>query len=283
MVTIISDIGFCYGVRNAINELKKAHSKFPILYLNHPLIHNEELNRKLMEDNGSVFYNPKTKLNPLGSVVYSAHGHPLEEEIPFKEIQSFDAICPLIVKRYEFLQKPVKNATYYFLGKKNHQETLGFLSRFPFLVFIDSSLDLLPQLKELRPSGKTFLIPQTTVSQDSFQICSDYLNSKTELLGYLPICQLYSKRTIDAISFLKKVDKKKSYFVVVGDKTSSNANEIYRAIKKSYPALEGKIALKITDFNLKELRGKDIYITSATSVSEEEVKSLLDSFNNCGF
>ena len=274
MIRIISEFGFCYGVKNAVNGLIQIGKQFSKVYLTHPLVHNSLLNGKLMKGNNGFFYNGNEVLGPNDAVIYSAHGHPLEEEEPFKNIKSFDAICPLIVQRYHFLDKKEDGTDYYFLGKKNHQETLGFLSHYPFLKFLDVSLPLSEQLIGLKKEDSTFLVPQTTVSDSKYQEGVSFLGKHSTLKGSLSICQLYQKRFLECLAYLKNVDPNKSCFIVVGDNSSSNANEIYKGLKRAYPKLDGYIALTIKDLNTDQIKGKDIYLTSATSVSEEEVRNL---------
>jgi 4-hydroxy-3-methylbut-2-enyl diphosphate reductase IspH len=90
----------------------------------------------------------------------------------------------------------------------------------------------------------------------------------------MDICPLYEKRSKQAIKVIKDLDPEKNYFIVCGDKTSSNAKEIYHAMSLSNPKLKGTIALDSSMLNLNELKGKDIYIASATSVNKDTVEKL---------
>lgn len=275
MVKIITDYGFCYGVERAIHLMQETGKKHVPVYLTHPLIHNLPENEKLMKEAGADFVTNDTKLSPESIVLFSAHGHTLEEEKRFSDVATcLDATCPLIEARYKMLASPNEEITYLFLGKKNHQETLGFLSHFPFLVFIDSEADVIAQLEQTPLKEHTVLMPQTTISETTRKKAEEYLKNHTDLLLSVPLCPQYSKRAAQAIATLASSNPEKSYFIVVGDKASSNAKEILSAVLSEYPGLQGQIALTLQDVDKNAAYKKDIYLASATSAGKESVETL---------
>lgn len=284
MIKIITDIGYCYGVKNAIDILKKAGRENRKVYLTHPLIHNKEENGKLMKENNAEIYTDQP-LDKNDAILFSAHGHGKTEEQPFlDQARLYDATCPLILKRYERLKESIQdNTRYFFLGKKGHQETLGFLENFPFLEFIDVSMDIEHELQDrIDDSNDLVLIPQTTISMEKYQTAYHILSNTGRLRLALPICPLYSRRAEEAIGFLKSCNIDASAVFVLGDKSSSNAQELKKAIQDAYQGLEVHILTGLDGFDLETLRGKDIYLTSATSYPEENVikveKTLQDYF-----
>ncbi|MFA6624517.1 MAG: hypothetical protein WCS80_01985 [Bacilli bacterium] len=282
MVKIITDYGYCFGVANAVKILEKTSKVYSNIYLTHPLIHNLSENAFLMQANHALLLTENI-FPPQGSaIVFSAHGHPLEEEKPFdsNDFHKIDATCPLIRKRYEWLKNIKEDTVCFFLGKNNHEETLGFLSHFPRLVFVDSETDFEAEFQGRKKIEKALIIPQTTISQKKVDFFQSVLKKHCDNIDTLPICPLYEKRLIDAVTCLKDKDPKTSCFVVVGAKISSNANEIYKAIKKANPLLEGELALSIDDLDENSYKGKDIYLASATSVSQETVLKLAEELKN---
>ena len=280
MVKIISDYGYCYGVENAINILKNTKGKVSHLYLTHSLIHNKSENDKLMKENNASLYNGEELSNSDG-ILFSAHGHGKVEEEKYKDKAIlFDATCPLILSRYKSLNSiNTTNTTFFFIGKKNHQETNGFLSNFPFLNFIDSQSDIKSQIDSFEKKENLALIPQTTISKKIYDETLEYLSSTGNVVFKMPICQLYSNRVKQSLEFLKSVDISKSCCLVLGDESSSNAREIKKAIQDSYKDLYVQIALSLDNLDLDKIIGKDIYLTSATSCPKEkveEMKSILE-------
>ena len=68
-----------------------------------------------------------------------------EEEEKYHSHPFYDAICPILKNRYKILNQE-KDLKWYFLGKKNHQETISFLSHFFFFASLHFSYPLQPLL-----------------------------------------------------------------------------------------------------------------------------------------
>lgn len=281
MTKIISDIGYCYGVEHAIEVLKKAKGQVDHVYLTHPLIHNKSENIRLMEENHASILGKEIPQSRDG-VLFSAHGHSKEEEKKYEgRTRLFDATCPLILSRYKDIEKRKDEKTVFlFLGKQNHQETIGFLSNFPFLRFIDSEADLPSQLKEFPDNKDYALIPQTTISMESYMQAVSLLEKKGNLVYRLDICQLYYRRVKQSIDFLRNVDHENAICLVMGDVSSSNAREMKKAIQESYPDLYVQIALTMDDLDPSRIQGKDFYLTSATSCPKEKVLEMKANLDN---
>ncbi len=280
MVKIITEYGFCFGVQSAIDLLFSKKNHKGSIYLTHPLLHNLPENERIMKTvNASILEN-NSEPGKDDIVVLSAHGHAIEEEEKYKTISNvLDCTCPLILRRYENIKPYQEDTTFLYLGKKNHQETIGFLSHFPYFCFIDSGLDIKNQLKNISIKDKVVFVPQTTVSLSSWELVKDQLSGH-QIVQILPICPLYLKRSNQAIEFLRNVDRKKSVFLVCGDKASSNAKEIFCSIRNQYPDIPGFIVLKKEDFPYQDFLSHDFYVASATSVSKttvEDLKKDLDS------
>ena len=275
MVKIITDYGYCAGVSSAIAKLEEAKDSFSALYLTHPLLHNIPENNSLMKTNHASFITEETKLKRTDALVLSAHGHTIEEENHYRDrCYIIDATCSLILARYKQVPPFNDKTTYLYLGKANHQETKAFLSHFPYFTLIDSTKDLIQQLSLISFESETVFIPQTTVSKESWSIVKEQIEKKSKLRFYLSICPLYERRFSQAIEALANVELQNSYFIVCGDHASSNANEIFEAVMHKYPTLNGCIALTIDQIDKNKIKGKDIYIASATSVSKTTVESL---------
>ena len=276
MIKIISDIGYCFGVKNAIKVLENASEKNSHVFLLHPLIHNSTENEILFKKYNLHLLSDDDYESGIKALVFSAHGHLKIDEERYKEKYNlYDATCPIILKRYELLSNPKDDTTYIFLGKNGHQETVGFLSHFPFLKFIDCQGNIFEQLEKIEFKEKIYVIPQTTISNLLLESCLTYLKIFATNIEKEEICPLYQKRLFQSINELRHITFEKSYFIVCGDINSSNSNEIFNAIKRNYPLLDGVIASTIEQIDINKLKEKDIYIASATSVSEETVNKLV--------
>lgn len=275
MIEIITDYGYCFGVKNAIDKLLSLKNIKGKIYLTHPLLHNIKENEELMKRIGASFYEENIVLDKEDAIILSAHGHSLSEERKFiGRCLVIDATCPLILSRYEKIPKYKDDVTFLYIGKEKHQETIGFLSHFPYFTLIDTQKDLLSQLKEISFKRESVLIPQTTISGRNLDFVLSYAKEKSKVSFSLPICPLYNKRSVQGTSYVKELDPKKNAFLVCGDTASSNAKEIYLQMKEANPSMKGDICLSIDDLNLKDYEGKNVFVASATSVSKERVEQL---------
>lgn len=285
MVKIISDFGYCFGVEHAIQILLNEKNRAGKVYLTHQLLHNRIENEKLMKSVSASFLTPDIILQKEDEVILSAHGHTLEEENDLKQRCVLkDATCPLILKRYQQIPPFENDVTYLYLGKEQHQETLGFLSHFPYFKLIDSAKDMEQQIKEISLFKKSVIIPQTTVSPFKLETLLSMVSLKSTVVFSLPICPFYGRRGKEASDFVKDLDSKINSFLVCGDTSSSNAKEIFSQMQNANKALIGQICLSISDLDLDLYQKKNIYIASATSVSKETVlklqKDLIEQFGD---
>ncbi len=264
MVYLLKEYGFCAGVKNSIETLKKAYEENSTASLLLPLMHNEIENEKLK----SVYHfnSRKEDIKDDDAIVFPAHGHTKEEEDIFSSHNCYDAICPVLKSRYDVIEKN-RNLVWYYFGKRNHQETKAFLSHFPFLNYIDPDRESYPAILNL-PSA---LLVQSTMSEEKSTMFHDILSVEAELKIYLPPCSVYLNRKKEAISFLNAHDLKTFDILVLGSKTSSNCTEMTVSLKSLFPHCYVSQVNSINDIELSQLVKENVLLVSSTSISEESV------------
>ncbi len=264
MVYLLKEYGFCAGVKNSIETLKKACDENSTASLLLPLMHNEIENEKLK----SVYHfnSRKEDIKDDDAIVFPAHGHTKEEEDIFSSHNCYDAICPILKSRYDVIEKN-RNLVWYYFGKRNHQETKAFLSHFPFLNYIDPDSESYPAILNL-PSA---LLVQSTMSEEKATMFHNILSVEAELKIYLPPCSVYLNRKKEAISFLNAHDLKTFDILVLGSKTSSNCTEMTVSLKSLFPHCYVSQVNSINDIELSQLVKENVLLVSSTSISEESV------------
>lgn len=279
MVKIISEIGYCKGVENAIEKLSLASKKSSNVFLLHPLLHNIKENDFLMGKNNASYINSKD-ISSSDTLLFSAHGYRYSDYNYYKEkMNIIIGTCPIILARYKILDKADKSLYYIFLGKKGHEETEAFISNFPFINFINVNDDIKKQIDELNINNKNiFFIPQTTLSKFKAEECFKILNKNNKVVNRFDICQSYYNRIKEIDLFLSNV--KKDYILfIIGDKLSSNANEIYNYIFQKYKC-QVYITNSFDEIKIHDLSNKDIFLTSATSSSKNNVLEIKKKIEN---
>lgn len=269
MIYLLKHYGFCNGVKNSIEILIKACKENKDVTLLHPLMHNDMEVEKLQKE--YHFKTGKDSVISDGAIIFSAHGHTKEEEEQYHSHPLYDAICPILKNRYEILNQK-EDLKWYILGKKNHQETISFLSHFPGLTLIDSEAKEFPKLNQ----EQTGLIVQSTISEEIAKEYESYFRNNTSLIAYIPPCPLYLARKQEAIDFFKSHDSSTFDIIVLGSKTSSNCNELKESLKKLHPSCNILKANTVNDIDMSLLDKENILLVSSTSISEESVDCIYD-------
>lgn len=286
----LGPVGPCRGVKLAIDEVVRLHVEKPdeSLFLSHPLVHNFQTNQLLEKETGATALKSfsddcLSTLPPGSTVIFSAHGHSRKEEqiLDSKKIKHIDCFCPLLKAKYASIEKAYQNggSVLFYVGKKEHQETIATMDHFPSLNFI-SSLDNPSALNFEGIQGKSVIVfRQSTIVNYPFETLKSIMLEKgAAKVRIEKACPFLDKRFLE----INKVVKSDfCAFVVVGDKTSSNANELCATCKDHSPS--SPVYLVPDKENLKNFDFSDIqtvYLLSATSSLESKVdeveKALID-------
>jgi len=251
--------GFCFGVINALDILNEALEKYDKVYVLGNIIHNKTVNEKLKEK--GVIIIDKNFIPDDGVVVLTAHG--TSPELKDKLPSCIDATCPFIKKIHEIALNHKDDIIY--VGKDNHPETISFLD-YPNIKLITSFNDL-DNLGDLR---NPILINQTTLSTLFLEkISKEIKKMYPNIIIYDKICNATKKRQ----NAVLKADFDLCF--VVGDKSSSNANELAN-LRKNCVLIES-----YKDIDLFMLKGiNKVCVTSASSTPDYLVDEVIVFLNS---
>lgn len=243
-IKFIEPIGFCPGVAKAIDIVKQARINNPeaAIYVLGQLVHNIRVTEKLfkqyfaniIDGNYSYLLKHFDYFKGLEDEVYvlSAHGHEEELENKIKENVPvyYDATCSIIKNINDKLKElNIEDRKLYYLGKANHIEcevSTKILKDHGKKPIIISNLN---EIDEESLKEKIFIVNQSTIYLE--KELQTFLKEHPDVdIKYLDnFCPILKQRFDKIDSFLNK-----GYvFLVVGDKTSSNAHEIYNYIKNA--------------------------------------------------
>ncbi|MFC1937173.1 4-hydroxy-3-methylbut-2-enyl diphosphate reductase [Chloroflexota bacterium] len=221
-----SKIGFCFGVRRAIDIVEKAARGRGGVETLRAIVHNEPVLRKLAtmgvrvaRDIGDI----------QGKVVaISAHGvsPEVEEDIRQRNIEIIDTTCPF-VHRAQVVARRLNESGFFVVvyGDANHPEVKGVLgwAKNRGMATIDSnfvaSLNTLP-----RHVG---VLSQTTQVPADFnhfvkEVIDFALTKDSELRIIDTICYEIRERQVAALELANRVD----LMLVVGGHNSANSNHL---------------------------------------------------------
>ncbi len=268
--------GFCYGVRNAVEEAKNSIENEKDICCLGEIVHNKSVIDELKEK-GIKFINDINEAR--GKVIIRAHGASKETyaELKAKKISIIDLTCPNVSKTHD-LAEEYSNKNYFIIliGIRNHPEAIGTLSfcgRNSFL--IQENEDLPEVLNAIRKCNlnNILIMAQTTYNSKKFDEMVDILQSKIKNKNVevrKTICEATEVRQKETIEIAKKVE----IMIIVGDKKSSNTNKLYD-ISSKY--CEKTLFIQNEDeLDLDELKNiEKIGIMAGASTPKEDIEKII--------
>lgn len=214
-----SDMGFCFGVRRAIELVEKAANERGPLQTLGALVHNRQVVERLAEKGISV----ASSLDEVtgGIIAFASHGVSPDviEHAQVRGLEVVDATCPFVRKAQVVAQRLGKAGFWVLVfGDATHSEVksvLGWAGERS-----SASLDV-PQVDAL--PRRIGILCQTTQVQERFaefvaEIISHKLARFSELRIFNTICNATRKHQAAALKLAAKSD----IMIVVGGWNSAN-------------------------------------------------------------
>ena len=273
--------GFCAGVDRAIEIVKKVlEINGAPVYVKHEVVHNKTVVNEL-KSLGAVFVEEIEEVPDGEIVIYSAHGvsKVVESDSKEKELDVFDATCPLVSKVHAEVNTYAKlGYDCLLIGHLNHPEVEGTIGQFDTSYGGSISLiETLDDVKDLKFSdGKNLaFVTQTTLSVDDTLEITNLLVSKfPEITGPKKddICYATQNRQ-DAV---KQLALESDLVLVIGSINSSNSNRLREIAERS--GVDSYLIDSMENLEESWLEGKkNIGVTSGASAPEHLVKELINS------
>lgn len=260
--------GYCKGVVNAINIVKKTKQEYPNenIYILGMIVHNSYVSKQ-MEDLGVItLEDPNLSKEELldtidkGVVIFTAHGisDKIKQKALDKGLICVDASCVDVLKNKDLIKSYLdKGYDVVYFGKKKHPEAEAILS-------LSDNIHLVSNISDIDnlniSNDKLFITNQTTMSylevEDMLKLIKDKYPT---CIIQKEICNATSSRQL-AITNIKDGD----VLYVVGDVKSNNTNKLKEIGSKYF-----KKVFLIS--NYKEINKKDlvnenkIYVTAGAS------------------
>jgi (E)-4-hydroxy-3-methyl-but-2-enyl pyrophosphate reductase len=226
-VLVAAPRSFCAGVVRAIDIVEKLLEKHgPPVYVRHEIVHNVHVVRDL-EARGAVFVESEDDVPEGALVVLSAHGvaPQVYERCADRGLKVVDAVCPLVSKVHaEARRYAGRGLKIALVGHAAHVEVEGTMGEAPeAMVLLETAEDA--RDLELEEGEQLAYLTQTTLSLDDTGEVVDVLRERfPDLVGppSADICYATQNRQ-DAV---KKICEEATLVLVVGSRTSSNANRL---------------------------------------------------------
>jgi 4-hydroxy-3-methylbut-2-enyl diphosphate reductase len=226
-VLIAAPRSFCAGVVRAIDIVEKLlETHGPPVYVRHQIVHNVHVVRDL-ESRGAIFVETEQEVPEGALVVLSAHGvaPQVYRKCAERDLQVIDATCPLVSKVHaEARRYAARGLTIALVGHAGHEEVIGTMGEAPDSIRLVETVEDARGL-EVEEGQRVAYLTQTTLSVDDTADVVHALRDRfPDLVGppSADICYATQNRQ-DAV---KKICEQATLVLVVGSKTSSNANRL---------------------------------------------------------
>lgn len=232
-----SVLGFCFGVRRAVELAEKAleENQGRKVYSLGPLIHNEKALKVLSEKGLVTVAEDEINKIPDGAVVIiRAHGvaPSVSNQLIEKKCVTIDATCPRVKASQKMVERYSKDSDYVVLtGDKNHGEVIGIAG------YAGKNFSLVQDFTEASrlsindaDDKNIILLSQTTYSPVEFKKIEDYLKSKYKNLAVMnTICPATNERQNALLELCRQVEG----VLVIGGKASANTKRLYQTAEKN--------------------------------------------------
>lgn len=272
-VLMAKEVGFCFGVKRAINLTKQALEERGDVFILGDLVHNKRVTDEL-EGRGLRKVEDYTQEDSGTTMVIRAHGLPKVkiQEARDRGLEVVDATCPIVLRAQEAAQTLERDGyQVVIIGDKNHAEVKGIIGALEEPVLVIATVEELhharAEYKLLRKVGVLF---QTTLALEMcFPVANELMAMCKEVRIINTICRPVQNRQDDAIEIAAKVD----LMIVVGSRTSANTVEL-AGLCKHYNA--NTIHVQNADELLYEAfrDAKTVGIASGLSTPEDLVEAV---------
>ena len=271
-----SVLGFCFGVRRAVELAEKALSENPgkKVYSLGPLIHNENALRVLENKGLSIVQEDEIAELEEGSVVIiRAHGvaPSVTDALEKRGCQIIDATCPRVKASQKMVERYSSQNDYVVLtGDINHGEVIGIAG------YAGENFSQLQDFEEAKnfeiPGSQeknVILLSQTTYSPKEFEKIENLFKSKFHNLAVMnTICPATNERQQALLELCSQVEG----VLVIGGKSSANTKRLYQTA-----AANCKLAAHIqsaADIPEEFFKLKTIGITAGASTPDEIIEEV---------
>ncbi|MEE8384326.1 MAG: 4-hydroxy-3-methylbut-2-enyl diphosphate reductase [Dehalococcoidia bacterium] len=271
-IVLARDMGFCWGVRRAIDIMEKAAADKGEISSLGPIVHNPQVVRDLEGKGVHITSEPPDGV--VGPVAITAHGvgPQMLEEARARSTEVVDTTCPIVTRSQRWAKKmAAAGFTVVVFGDPKHREVKGVLawagSNAVALGDGDGIPDDLP--------ARLAVISQTTQSPERFALFVSELIQKrlgeiSELRVINTLCDATSSQQAAARELAQEVD----LMLVVGGRSSANTRHLLEVCRE-----EGTPAYQIE--SAEELRAEwlqgcqRVGVTAGASTPEFAVEAVV--------
>ncbi|MFP4641253.1 MAG: 4-hydroxy-3-methylbut-2-enyl diphosphate reductase [Dehalococcoidia bacterium] len=222
-IELACEMGFCFGVRRAIEIAEKAVNEKSHLASLGAIVHNKQVVNSLSSRGMHIVQNLDEVQE--GAVLIPSHGvgKGTLAEISSRNLDLVDATCPIVRKAQRAAQQLHEEGFIVVVfGESDHTEVQGLLSWAS-----DNALAILDVPDFQTAPTRLGILSQTTQREDQFadfiaRLLKSDIASMSEVRVYNTICDATAKRQAAALELAERVD----LMLVIGGYESANTKRL---------------------------------------------------------
>lgn len=268
-VYLAENLGFCYGVKRAIQLAEDSVSPDACSYTLGSIIHNPQMVARLAEEGiGKI-----ESLDEIdtGTVIVRSHGvgPQVYAKIEGKGLGLVDATCPHVRKAQSAAKQLAENGyKVVIVGDRNHPEVRSILEwagEGAVAVNTEVEAEALPRY------GRLGIVSQTTFSGVKFKkIVSIMLGKSSDIRILRTICTATDQRQTAAVELAGRVDM----MIVVGGRNSANTTKLAQLCAEKCKTYHIETAEEVCDEWFATI--KKIGITAGASTPDWIIKEVYE-------
>lgn len=283
-VTLSKNIGFCFGVKNAINIVYETIHKYSDknIFIYGPIVHNKLVMDSILKERKVEVVDNIDLVKENSVLIWPAHGHNkhYDEILKYKNIIQIDTICDKVRRNSIYIEKELSNGHgIIYIGIKNHSEAKAALSLNENIIFLDALNPCFDFINYIDKDKIYSLVFQTTLNILQLDNLIRILKSR---IPNLEISKEICGETRIRQQIAAKISPKEYDIVfVLGDKSSSNTTRLYEIIANNFEKNDIVMlnSLKELDFSILKNK-KSAYLISGTSTPNDTVEEFYQAILN---
>lgn len=226
-------MGFCFGVKNAVDCAVKVLDEHSKIYSYGEIIHNRDVVERLADKGLVVIENLEDSIDKIDAkILIRSHGvgRKIIELLNDNNIEYIDATCPKVKSIHRIVNKySSQGYEIIVVGDSSHPEVIGIAGWIEGKYHIADSLDEIKAL-DIDKDKKYCLVCQTTFNNNIFKEVVEFLkkNDYTNIVTNNTICDATIKRQESCSDVAQNSD----IMLVIGGKNSSNTKKLYELCKE---------------------------------------------------
>lgn len=265
-IILASKLGFCGGVKRAVQLVEEESSSSRNLYTYGPLVHNPQVIERF-ESRGVKTLREGDPVPEQGTVVIRAHGvsPAVYSKLEKCGLNIKDGTCPKVSKSQELIRSYAsRNYQILIVGDPGHGEVLGLQGQVPGCIVISSE----EEAADVELEKKVLLISQTTIGRKKFESIAQILkNRNSSIKVENRICPATEQRQQALMELIPKVEA----LVILGGRNSANTTRLFRIALES-----GKPCWQVEnpdELDFKKLKGfRSIGISAGASTPDHLIE-----------